>query len=173
MTPHIVLLAAIARNGVIGANNRLPWHLPADLRRFKRLTLGKPVVMGRKTFQSIGKPLPHRRNIVMSRTPTPYAGCEVTASLEATLHLLRSAPEIAIIGGGEIYAQFLPLAHRLELTHVAADAQGDTVFPALDPSEWLPVAQEDHPPDAHNAIALRFATLQRRRPTADERQANG
>lgn len=168
MTPRIVLLAAVARNGVIGVDNQLPWRLPADLRRFKRLTLGKPVVMGRKTFQSIGKPLPHRRNIVMSRMTPTCAGCEVTPSLQATLQLLRAAPEIAIIGGGEIYAQFLPLAHRLELTHVDADIPGDTVFPVFDPSEWTLAHHENHPPDARHAVAFRFETRQRRRRDPDD-----
>lgn len=160
--PEIVLVAALARNGVIGANGGLPWQLPDDLRRFKALTLGKPIVMGRKTWASIGRPLPKRRNVVLSRTSGALQGVELVRSVDDALTLLEGEPEIAIIGGAEIYAAFLPFATRLELTHVEADVEGDTRFPAVDPEHWRVIGDEQHPADAAHAYAMRFTSYVRR-----------
>jgi dihydrofolate reductase len=141
--PVISLVAAMARNRVIGTGNGLPWHLPADLKRFKRLTMGAPVIMGRKTHESIGKALPGRRNIVVTRQAgANWAGCEVTASLDAALALAGDAPEVFVIGGAELYALALPRADRLYLTLLDADYAGDTFFPAVDPADWRETARE-------------------------------
>ena len=146
--PKLVLIAAVSENGVIGRGNALPWRLKSDLRRFRSLTMGKPVVMGRKTFLSLGKPLPGRTNIVVSRDPVFAAdGVLAAASLAAALDaavgdaLRRGAGEIAVIGGAELYAQALPVADRLEITRVHADIQGDATFPPIDPSLWQEVAR--------------------------------
>jgi dihydrofolate reductase len=159
---EIVLVAALARNGVIGADGALPWRLPDDLKRFKRLTLEKPIVMGRKTYASIGKPLPKRRNVVVSRTVSELEGVEIVRSVEEALALLAGAPEICVIGGGEIYRAFLPIATKLELTHVETDVDGDASFPDVDPDDWQLVAEELHPSDGAHPHAMRFATYVRR-----------
>lgn len=151
--PPIVVVAAVARNRVIGNAGDLPWHLPSDMRRFKAITLGKPMIMGRKTFDSIGRPLPGRRIIVVTRDPTWSAGgVEAAPSLQAALALAAAgdpeagAPEeIVIAGGGEIYAQSLALADRLRLTLVEAEPDGDARFPAFDASGWRETAREHHP----------------------------
>jgi len=143
----IALIAAVANNGVIGNNNALPWHLPEDLKAFKRITLGKPVIMGRKTFESIGKPLPGRVNIVLSRQPGwQPEGVQVVATLEEAIAVARQVAdpacgEIMVIGGEQIYRQALPLADRLYLTLVALDVAGDSHFPALDESRWEEVSR--------------------------------
>jgi dihydrofolate reductase len=150
--PHIpvVLLAAVADNGVIGRDNGLPWRLSSDLKRFKALTLGKPVVMGRKTFLSIGKPLPGRTNIVVTRDAAFSApGAVVAATLESALAvargdaLRRGADAIAIVGGTEIFQQTMPLADRLEITHVHARPDGDALLPPIDPTVWQEMARAD------------------------------
>ena len=141
--PLVSLVAALARNRVIGAGNRLPWHLPEDLKRFKRLTTGAPVIMGRKTHESIGKPLPGRRNIVVTRQPgASWHGCEVVHSLEAALAAAGDAPEAFVIGGAELYALALPRADRMYLTLVDADHAGDAWFPEFDPADWRETARE-------------------------------
>lgn len=148
--PQLVLVVARAGNGVIGVDGKLPWHIPADLRRFKMMTVGKPVVMGRKTFESIGKPLPGRQNIVMTRDPAWRAeGVTVAPNLAeaiaaAGLDPRARAGEIMVIGGGEIYAQALPSATRIELTEVHVAPQGDAVFPPLD-DRWRESFREHHP----------------------------
>lgn len=167
---EIVLIAAVARNGVIGADGALPWRLPDDLRRFRRLTLSKPVVMGRKTFASIGRALPQRRNVVLSRSPCRFEGVEVVGSVEAACALLSGAPEVCVIGGGDIYRAFLPLAARLELTHVEADVAGDARFPDLDPTAWRCVDEDHHPADDTHPFAMRFATYVRRGADATPRR---
>ncbi|HEY7688465.1 MAG TPA: dihydrofolate reductase [Dongiaceae bacterium] len=146
--PKLVLIAAVSENGVIGRGNALPWKLKSDLRRFRSLTMGKPVVMGRKTFLSLGKPLPGRTNIVVSRDPAFAAdGVLVAGSLVTALDvavgdaLRRGAGEIAVIGGAELYAQALPAADRLEITRVHAAIQGDAIFPPIDPALWREVAR--------------------------------
>ena len=141
MTQHspLALIAARARNGVIGLDNRMPWHLPEDLAYFKRVTLGKPVVMGRKTFESIGRPLPGRLNIVVTRNPDwQAAGVQVAHSLDAALALAAAAApeEIMLIGGAELYRQALPQADVLYLTEIDAEFAGDTFFPEVDLARW-------------------------------------
>jgi dihydrofolate reductase len=144
---RISIIAAAARNNVIGRDNQLPWQLPEDLRYFKQVTLGKPVVMGRKTFESIGRPLPGRLNIVISRQPDWRAeGVLVASGLEAALQLAeREAPEtvdeLMVIGGAEIYKQALPLASRIYLTRVHEDFEGDALFPAIDEQSWTLISQ--------------------------------
>ncbi|MCG9024478.1 dihydrofolate reductase [Laribacter hongkongensis] len=137
--PPLALIAARARNGVIGLDNRMPWHLPEDLAYFKRVTLGKPVVMGRKTFESIGRPLPGRLNIVVTRNPGwQAAGVQVAHSLDAALVLAAAAvpEEIMLIGGAELYRQALPQADVLYLTEIDAEFAGDAFFPEVDLARW-------------------------------------
>ncbi|MCL4799334.1 MAG: dihydrofolate reductase [Burkholderiales bacterium] len=146
---RVTLVAALARNRVIGRGNALPWRLPADLRRFKALTLGHPVIMGRKTFESIraalGGPLPGRLNIVVTRDPGYVAtGCRVVASFDAALAAAGDAGEAFVIGGGEIYRASLPVADRLQLTEIDADFPGDAWFPALAPGAWREISREPH-----------------------------
>lgn len=137
------LIAALDRNRLIGAGGALPWRLPEDLRRFKALTLGKPILMGRKTWDSLGRPLPGRRNIVITRQPAwQAAGAEAAHSLEAALALCSGAPEVMVIGGAEIYRQALPLARRLYLTEIDAAFTGDAWFPECDGCHWRETARE-------------------------------
>jgi dihydrofolate reductase len=166
VTPEIVFVVARADNGVIGRDNALPWHLPADLRHFKRLTVGKPVVMGRRTFQSIGKPLPGRHNIVLTRDPDWRAeGVTVVDNLAeaiaaAGLDPKTRAEEVMIIGGAAVYADALPFATRIYLTEVHDTPAGDTVLPALDPARWRETTREDHPAE-EGRPAYSFVTLER------------
>lgn len=142
-TPHLVLIAAVAANGVIGVDNSLPWRLPGDLKRFKALTLGNPIIMGRKTWESLGRALPGRHNIVVTRTADFTApGATVVNSVNAALAACTNAERAFVIGGAEIYAQTLPLANRLELTEIHADITGDAHFPAFDLAEWRETARE-------------------------------
>jgi len=153
-TPRISLIAALARNRVIGAGNRMPWHLPEDLRFFKATTLGHPVIMGRKTYASIGRALPGRRNVVVSRQANlQIDGVEIAHSLEAAVALCAEATEVFVIGGGELYALALPLATRMVLTEIDTELAGDTYFPAWDPTQWKEVTRQLGPTDA----ALRFS----------------
>ena len=153
------------RARVIGVGNKMPWHLPDELKRFRSVTSGYPVVMGRKTFESIGRPLPNRRNIVITRQPGYVApGCEVAPSLTDGLELVGN--DAFVIGGGEIYAQALPLANRLYLTYVDTEvAGGDTRFPQVDPAEWREVERERHEADERHAFAFTYVTLERVRPS--------
>jgi dihydrofolate reductase len=160
----VSIIVAADEQGGIGRDGGLPWHLPEDLKRFKALTMGKPIVMGRRTWDSIGRPLPGRRSLVVSRQPGFTApGAEVFGSLEAALAAAASAPETCVIGGAEIYAQALPRAGLIHLTRVHTTAGADTFFPALDPADWEEVAREDLPADGRHACALSFRTLRRRR----------
>lgn len=144
-TPSIRLVVACARGGVIGLNNTLPWHLPADLKHFKAITTGKPVVMGRKTYESIGRPLPNRDNIVLTRQTDWHAeGVRVVASLTEALTVAASAPEICIIGGGELYQQAITVATCLSLTEIDADFVGDAYFPEVSPTHWQEISRERH-----------------------------
>ena len=160
--PLVSLVAALARNRVIGAGNRMPWHLPEDLRRFKRLTMGAPVIMGRKTYESIleqtGRPLPGRRNIVVTRQPgARWDGCEVAGSLDAALAAAHAAPEVFVIGGAELYRLALPRADRLYLTLLDAEYPGDTLFPEFDAADWRETAREP-------GAGFAFVTYERARP---------
>ncbi|OGT27092.1 MAG: dihydrofolate reductase [Gammaproteobacteria bacterium RIFCSPLOWO2_02_FULL_42_14] len=154
------LIAAVSSNRVIGNNNRLPWHLPADLKHFKNLTLGKPVIMGRKTFDSIGKPLPNRRNIVISRDKNlVIAGCEIFYSIDSALQAVSSEPEVMIIGGANLYAQTIARADQLYLTIIDAKIDGDAFFPAWDKNQWQLISQERHEADEKNQYAYCFQML--------------
>ncbi|HDC4321493.1 type 3 dihydrofolate reductase [Aeromonas hydrophila] len=161
----ISMIAAMAHDRVIGLDNQMPWHLPADLAHFKRVTLGKPVLMGRKTFESIGRPLPGRRNLVISRNPDYRAdGVEVIDSVDAALALLAGSDvaELMVIGGGHLYGQLLPRADRLYLTRIDLAVEGDTRFPAFDEGDWLCIEREPHQPDEKNPHSYCFETWQRR-----------
>ena len=161
----ISMIAAMAHDRVIGKDNQMPWHLPADLAHFKRVTLGKPVLMGRKTFESIGRPLPGRRNLVISRNPDYQAeGIEVVSSVEAALALLAgsSVEELMVIGGGHLYAEMLPSADCLYLTRIDLAVEGDTRFPAFDDGQWQRIECESHPADEKNPHPYSFETWQRR-----------
>jgi dihydrofolate reductase len=160
--PRITIVAAIARNRVIGRNNALPWHLPADLARFRQLTLDKTIVMGRRTWESLPNPLSRRRHIVITRNPEYRpAGCKVASSPRAALAVAGAVSEVMVIGGATIYAAMLPLADRLELTLVPAEMPGDAYFPEWRAELWQETARCNHPADARNEFALTFVTLQR------------
>ena len=166
MTLLSVVVAADERGG-IGRAGGLPWHLPEDLRRFKALTMGKPIVMGRRTWDSIGRPLPGRRSVVVSRQAgLAIAGAEVVGSLEQALDAAAGAPEVCVIGGAELYRLALPLADVVHLTRVHAEVEADTFLPPLDPSEWEEVSRESHPADARHAHPYSFVTLRRVRAPA-------
>jgi dihydrofolate reductase len=158
--PEITLILARAANGVVGVDGKMPWHLPADLRRFKRLTMGRPMIMGRKTFDSLPAVLEGRRHIVLTRDADwQDEGAEPVASVEAALKL-ANAPHVMVIGGAEIYRLFLPLADRIELTEVALEPKGDAVI-AYPDAGWREVAREDHPADDAGRPAYSFVTLTR------------
>lgn len=160
--PRLALICALAQNRAIGLNNQLPWHLPNDLQFFKRTTLGKAIIMGRKTYESIGKPLPGRRNIVITRQAHfAPAGVVVAHSLEDALQ--QADTETAfVIGGGQLYAQALPLAQQLYLTQVHTQLDGDTFFPEINLQHWQCLSQEHHPQDDRHAYAMDFQLWQRR-----------
>ena len=159
--PEIVLILARADNGVIGRDGRLPWHLPADLRHFKALTQGSPMVMGRRTFDSLPGLLDGRRHIVLTRDPDwQEEGAEVAASVEEAIRI-ANAPHVSVIGGAEIYTQFLDRADRIELTEVHMDARGDTHIDAPDPAVWQETGRQDHAADGGRP-AYSFVTLRRR-----------
>jgi len=161
--PRLELVVAVARNGVIGRGNALPWHLPEDLKYFKRLTLGGPILMGRRTFESIGRPLPGRDNLVLTRSPDfRAAGATVVHSLEQALAAAGSAPALRVIGGAELYRLALPHASVLYLTEVDADVAGEVTFPTWDRGEWREVAREPHAADDRHAHGYAFVTLERR-----------
>ena len=153
---------AVAENGVIGDQNRLLWHISEDLRRFKALTSGHPVVMGRKTCESLGRPLPNRRNVVISRQETQIAGCEVVHSLDEALALFSADEEVFIIGGAQIYAAALPIADRFYLTRVEHPYEGDTRFPDWNPAQWRLVASERFEHGADYPYPFTFEVYERR-----------
>jgi dihydrofolate reductase len=161
-------VVAVAENGVIGRGGSLPWRQPSDLRTFRRLTMGKPVIMGRRTYQSIGKPLDGRDNIVVTRDAS-FAASGITAvpSLDAALQVARAGAhqravdEVMIIGGAEIYAASLPIADRIYLSRVHATVAGDTVFPALDPADWREVSREPIPPDPRDEYSATLLIFER------------
>lgn len=155
MTHGIVLLAAMDRRRGIGLRGGLPWHLPDDLRRFKRITTGRTILMGRRTAESIGRALPQRRNLVLTRAAAiPFEGMEAVASLDAAIE--AAGGDLVVIGGGEVYALALPRATRLDLTLVDAEVGADTFFPPCDASAWREVSREHHPADAKHAYAFDF-----------------
>lgn len=159
----ITLIAAMAKNRAIGKNNQLLWHLSADLKHFKALTLGKPIIMGRKTFESIGKPLPGRKNIILTQQVDYHVdGCSVVNSISEALISAGDVSEVMIIGGANIYELFLPQADYLYLTEVDVDAIGDTYFPVFDLSVWQEISREMHSADDKNPYNYSFVTWQRR-----------
>jgi dihydrofolate reductase len=157
------LIVAWARNRVIGQRGALPWHLPEDLRRFKRTTMGHPIVMGRKTWDSIGRALPGRRSIVVTRNPGWNAdGCETAASLDQALAMCEGATEVFVIGGAQLFEQALPLAQRLLVTEISADFEGDTHFPPIDLAAWRETDREHQAPAAGRPFGIDFITLEPR-----------
>ena len=159
---RLSLIVAMDENRLIGRGNRLPWHLPADLAYFKRTTMGKPVVMGRKTYESIGRPLPGRRNIVVSRDPEFAAqGTEVVGGIDQALARCPDAEEIMLIGGASLYAQTLPRADRLYLTVIHHAFEGDTWFPALEPGRWREEKRQNFDADETNPYAYSLIDLVR------------
>ena len=159
----VSLIVAVADSGVIGRDNALPWHLPDDLRHFKRLTMGKPIVMGRKTFESIGKPLPGRLNVVVTRdTNYQRDGVTVVHSVDAALAAAGGVPEIMVIGGADLFRLFLPRAQRAHLTRVHGDIDGDVRWEPLDESRWHRVAAEHHPADERHSHAMTFEMWEKR-----------
>ena len=158
----ISLIVAASANNVLGAAGELPWHLSDDLKRFKSLTMGKPIVMGRKTFESIGRALPGRQNIVITRQDDYQAPhCDVVATLGGAIAAVAESDEVMVIGGGEIYQLFLPLTRRIYLTRVDAEVQGDTYFPEIDPATWRETAREEFAADANNDHAFAVITYER------------
>ena len=158
----ISIIVAMAQNRVIGRDNQLPWHLPADLRHFKATTMGKPIVMGRKTWESVGRPLPGRTNIVVTRDRDYTAdGCVVVHTLDEALAAATGHDEVMVIGGAEFYRQVLPEATTLYLTLIHDAIEGDAFFPELDESEWHEVERQDFEPDEKNPHAYSFIRLER------------
>ena len=176
----IVIIAAVAKNNVIGGGNKLLWRLSSDLKRFKALTWGKPLVMGRKTYESIGRPLPGRETIVVTRDPAfRPEGVHVAHSLEAALDLAAAcardlgAGEIMIAGGGDIYRQALAKANRLEITHVNLEPPGDSYFPPIDSGEWTEVSREEHPAGPGDETNFAFSVYEPRQNTAADVEKRG
>lgn len=159
----IALVAAMANDNVIGLNNQMPWHMPADLAHFKKVTLGKPVIMGRKTYDSIGRLLPGRRNIIISRQPAPEGfSADWVDSVEAALALVGGQEEVMIIGGAQLYQQMLARADRLYLTHIMLNTEGDAFFPNYQQQQgWQQVWVEEHPADEQNPYSYRFVLLEK------------
>ena len=173
VSPTVSIIVAAAENGVIGKDGELPWRLRDDLKRFKAITMSHPIIMGRATWESIGRPLPGRHNIVLTRQKEYVAEGATVVNSPAAALAAASAPdaghsdndggEVMIIGGGDIYALFLPMAHRIYLTRVHVDVDGDAYFPALDDAEWATVDEEAHPASSDNEYPYSFVTLERDR----------
>ncbi|MBT6211041.1 MAG: type 3 dihydrofolate reductase [Woeseia sp.] len=158
----ISLIVAASNNNVIGLDGELPWHLSEDLKRFKVTTMGKPMIMGRATFASIGRTLPGRKSIVMSQQKAFVAeGCDVASSVEQAIACAGDVDEIMVIGGGKIYELFLPIANRIYLTRVDAHIEGDTFFPTLDTKSWSTIESEDFPVTDQQEFGFRIETLER------------
>lgn len=158
----ISLIVAMASNRVIGVDNRMPWHLSADLKKFKRITMGSPILMGRKTFESIGRPLPGRRNVIISRNPAyRQEGCEVFNDLEQALTCCGDAEEIFVIGGAKLYKTLLPRADYLYLTEINQEFTGDTLFPEFDRQDWREIDREDIADDPTVDFSYSFIKLEK------------
>ncbi|WP_372637517.1 dihydrofolate reductase [Cohnella sp.] len=158
----VTFIAAVASNGVIGANNELPWRLPADLKYFKQNTLGKPVLMGRKTFESLGRPLKERTNVILSRTlEEAPEGCDLVRTIPEALAKYGGDDELMVIGGAEIFTQMLPLADRLQLTEIGQPFEGDCFFPRFDKREWRLVSREEGVQDDKNRLPYAFCIYER------------
>jgi dihydrofolate reductase len=157
----LIAVVAASENDVIGRGNELPWHLPADLAHFKRLTLGKPVLMGRRTWQSIGRPLPGRLNLVLSRQPFAADGAVTVRTLDEALAQAGEAVEMAVIGGAEVFRLALPHLDVIHLTRIHAQIEGDILLPLLDAAQWRETAREWRAPDERNVYPMSFITLER------------
>ena len=156
----ISLIAAVGKNNVIGVDNKLPWNLSADLKRFRAITSGKPVIMGRKTFESIGKPLPNRKNIIITRDKNYKAdGCIMASSSEEALNAAKGNKEIMIIGGEQVFKMFLPKANKMYLTIIEKDFDGDAYFPEYDKNGWAEVSREEH---KDSGLKYAFVDLERK-----------
>jgi dihydrofolate reductase len=161
-SPQISLVVAVADNGVIGRGGALPWHLPDDMKHFRAVTMGKPVLMGRRTFESIGRPLPGRRNLVLTRGNGPAVdGVEVVRTVEAACELAADVPELCVIGGAEVYAVTLPHASCIYLTQLHGAVEGDAWFPLDELKAWHEVHRTEHSADERHAYAMSFVTLKR------------
>lgn len=162
---EIILIAAAGENNELGRESDLPWHLPDDFKRFKQLTMGHPMIMGRKTFDTFPRPLPGRQHIILTRDPhyrADYPGCQVVNSMEGALEAANGAGAVYIIGGGEIYRQALPLATKIELTRVHGDFPADTFFPSFDRENWELTDSRRHPVDAEHAYPFTYETYVRK-----------
>ncbi|MDB5010718.1 MAG: dfrA [Mucilaginibacter sp.] len=157
----VSIVVAISENHAIGKDNKLLWHLPNDLKHFKEITTGHTIIMGRKTYDSVGRPLPNRRNIIITRQNMTIAGCEVVNSIDAALALCADEAEVFIVGGAEIYRQSLQLTDRIYLTIVHQEFDGDSYFPDIKENEWAATAREDHEPDNKNLLPYSFITFKR------------
>ena len=159
---RLSIVVAMDDNRLIGSKNQLPWHLPADLAYFKKLTTGKSILMGRKTYDSIGRPLPNRRNIVITRNSNiSILGCEVVSSIDDALELTKDDLEVMVIGGASLCEQILPKINRLYITKIDGEFEGDVFFPKYDDFDWLEVSCESHPKDNSNAYSYKFIVLDR------------
>jgi dihydrofolate reductase len=160
---QVSIIVAISANNAIGKNNQLLWHLPADLKHFKEITSGHTIIMGRKTYDSIGRPLPNRRNIVITRkTDLQIENVEIVNSLQDAISLCETEDEVFIIGGAEIYKNSISIANRIYLTTVHQEYEADVFFPELNKDEWLETYQEHHAADEKNSVAYSFSTLERK-----------
>ncbi|MBV8389047.1 MAG: dihydrofolate reductase [Mucilaginibacter sp.] len=157
----VTIVVAIAENYAIGKHNQLLWHMPADLKHFKQITSGHTVIMGRKTYDSVGKPLPNRRNIIITRQDIIIPGCEVVKSVDAALELCKGEEEVFIVGGAEIYKLAMNKTDRIYLTIIHHSFDADSFFPEIDYMEWKETAREDHRPDEKHKYAYSFITLDR------------
>ena len=159
----ISIIAAVADNGIIGDKNAIPWHLPADFKYFKETTMGKTVVMGQKTFDSIGRALPGRKNVILNNNPEAVApdGCFLAKSIDELLEMTKSDGEVMICGGASVYRQLLKLASRLYITFVHHDFEGDTYFPEIDKTQWREVKRTDNQPDTKNPYPYSFVIFER------------
>ena len=161
---RLSIVVAMGGNRLIGKDNHLPWHLPADLAFFKKLTTGNTILMGRKTFDSIGRPLPSRRNIIITRnTNIEITGCEVVNSIEEALSLVQGETEVMVIGGAKLYQQILPIADRLYITQIEGEFDGDAYFPSYNEAEWSQISIDSREPDENNHHKYHFITFDRRR----------
>ncbi len=160
---RLSIVVAMDKNRLIGKDNSLPWRLPADLAYFKKLTTGNTILMGRKTFDSIGRPLPNRRNIVITRTKNiEISGCEVVNSINDAIELTHHEAEVMVIGGANLYEQIMPYVDRLYITRIEAEFEGDAYFPSFDETEWLHVSVDSRQPDINNPHIYHFITLERK-----------
>ena len=160
--PLVSLISAMDSNRLIGKDSTLPWHMPADLAFFKRTTMGKPIIMGRKTYESIGKPLPGRVNIIVTRNAAlSFPGCDIASSIDSAIALARDSEEVMIIGGASLFQQTIGSANQIYLTLIHHSFSGDTWFPRIDTNQWRQISREDFPADSNNYYSYSFITYTR------------